>query len=147
MIFSEPEVVQQLINEGTAIIQKEEKKKQIKFIKLNFQELIKNPDSKKTIKIKNKFKKAIEEHEKQDKNGKEEESTSTTSNIQSKYNQIEYEIPNNQINNNDNNNHITSNNDNTHNYPIGNDSTEQSTCKFPQNIVFKFLFFNINEPI
>ena len=75
MIFSEPEVVQQLINEGTAIINE----KQIKFIKLNFQELIKNPRSKRTLKIKNKFKKAIE-----------------------------------------------------------NDSKEQSTCKFPQNIVFKF---------
>ena len=142
MIFSEPEVVQQLIKEETDIINE----KKIKFIKLNFQKFTKNPRSRKIIIIKKKFKKAIQEHEIQDRNGKEEASTSTNSNIQSKSNQMEYEIPNNQINKNDNNNHINSNNDdNTNNYPIENDSMEQSTCKFSQNIVFKFKNFFLNQ--
>ena len=139
VIFSEPKVVQQLIHEGTTIIQTQ----RIKFIKLNFQELNKKFSSTQIGAIKKKFEK-VRKAEKQDKNGKEEESTSKNSNIQSKSNQVEYEIPNNQINNNDNNNHhITSNNDNTNNYPIENNSTEQSTCKFHQNIVFKFLFLTL----
>ena len=107
MIFSEPEVVQQLIHEETAIINEE----QIKFIKLNFQELNKKISSTQIETLKKKIEK-VQKAEKEDINGKEEESTSKNSNIQSKSNPVEYEIPNNQINNNDNKNHITSNNDN-----------------------------------
>ena len=68
MIFSEPEVVQQLINEGTAIINE----KQIKFIKLNFQELNKKISSTQIETLKKKIGK-VRKAEKQDINGKEEE--------------------------------------------------------------------------